>query len=779
MSEEVISNTPIPEPQNKSGTALAIFLIFALPMPFCLFIYNFIVWSMQQSAIISLSAKDFAWAGLIGLAVQAVVMSLITGLLWRFTADDRFKPVYAGFFGASLIAFPALALRLLGPNSDQLGSIAQLIICTLGAGLIIWLRKSKLEWDRGSLPFGLVVAGIGFLPFIVFGSFGSFGDVFLSLLASLAFGLLTATLMESTTGHILLDGVGIGALLALLGSAIGYDGSELILLAVLPSFAFAIAAIMPSRIGTGIAAALLAFASLAMFDPTELTAVLGDIAGIAVKVCAIAIGVGFIVNLIAVILHFVTASSSGSRTKRAVGWASAGVTWMVVIVSFFLFGNPGNYGDRLFVIMKDQADISNVAKIKDRDERLTTAYEELTKTANESQADIRSFFDSVGVEYTPYYLENAMEVRGGTLVRLYLLTRPEVDRVIPSPRLRAVPADSPSQGFESAPPINSIGWNIRMIGADKVWNEFGVQGEGIVIGQSDSGVDGTHPAIQKQYRGYNGSDDYNWFDPWDNTISPNDEGGHGTHTTGTILGSNGIGVAPKAKWIGCVNLDRNLANPALYLDCMQFMLAPFPHGGDPFTDGDPTKAAHVLNNSWGCPDIEGCDPNALLPAANNLRDAGIFVVVSTGNDGPFCETVASPLSLYDSVFSVGAIDQFGDMAQFSSRGPVTADGSGRIKPDITAPGVDILSSLPGGTYGSNSGTSMAGPHIVGVVALIWSAQPELIGNIDGTEQLIIDTAQPYTGSTPANECFSGDTPNNAYGYGVVDVYEAVKKALEK
>jgi subtilisin family serine protease len=315
-----------------------------------------------------------------------------------------------------------------------------------------------------------------------------------------------------------------------------------------------------------------------------------------------------------------------------------------------------------------------------------------------------------------------------------------------------------------------------MIGADKVWEEFGVRGEGIVVGQSDSGVDGNHPAIAKQYRGYNTGDDYNWFDPWDGTTSPNDEGGHGTHTTGTILGAGGIGVAPEAQWIGCVNLDRNLANPALYLDCMQFMLAPFPQDGDPFKDGDPTKAAHVLNNSWGCPEIEGCDPTSLLPAADNLRHAGIFVVVSTGNDGPSCETVASPLSLYDSVFSVGAIDQFGNMADFSSRGPVTVDGSGRVKPDIVAPGVEILSSLPDGTYGANSGTSMAGPHVAGVVALLWSAQPDLIGDIEATEELLIETAQPYEGNMSLG-CFSGDMPSNAYGYGVVDVYAAVKKAL--
>jgi subtilisin family serine protease len=468
-------------------------------------------------------------------------------------------------------------------------------------------------------------------------------------------------------------------------------------------------------------------------------------------------------------------SSKGSRTKRAVGWAGAGVVWIFAIAAFFLLGNPGNYGDRLFVILKDQADISDVAEIKDRDERLNAAYEKLTENANTTQADLRESLDKFGVEYTPYYLENAMEVRGGILIRLYLMNRPEVDRVIPSPRLRAVPEDSPSLGYLTDAG-GGVQWNVSMIGADKVWNEFGVQGEGIVIGNSDTGVDGNHPALHDQYRGATQGDDYNWFDPWDGTTSPNDEGGHGTHTTGTIVGSNGIGIAPKAQWIGCVNLDRNLANPAFYLDCMQFMLAPFPHDGDPFKDGDPTKAAHILNNSWGCPTIEGCDPNALLYAADNLRDAGIFVVVSTGNDGPNCETVESPLSLYNSVFSVGAIDQSGSMAGFSSRGPVTADGSGRIKPDIVAPGVDIISSTPGGTYASFSGTSMAGPHLVGVVALIWSAQPELIGDIDATEQLIIDTAQPYTGDTLSG-CFSGGMPSNAYGYGVVDVYAAVKKAL--
>ncbi len=766
-----------PEPKNRSTGALILFLLFVLPMPVCLFIYHFILWSTEQSAITSLSLKNLAPAGMIGLAAQAVLMTILFTVLWRFTNDNRFKPVYAGLAGASVMALPALLLRLLGPNNDQLGSILQAVICLIGAGFVILARKNKnkIEWGRASLPFGLVIAGIGFLPFAIFGSFGSFGDTFLNLLASISFGFLVATLIESTTGNLFLDGVGIGALLALLGSAVGYDGSQLLLLAILPSFAFAISALMPSKSAAGAAVSLLVFAGLALFDPTELTIVLGDIAGVALKTSGIVIAFGVVTSIIALTLRFVTRTGAGQRVNRAVGWAGAGITWLVVITVFFMFGNPGNYGDRLFVILKDQADLSDVPSIQDRDERLHVAFEKLTEHATESQADLRKFFDSVGVEYTPYYLENAMEVRGGTLVRLYLMTRPEVDRVIPSPRLRAVPDDVPAPGGLSEVD-DSVQWNISMIGADKVWEEFNVRGEGIVAGQSDSGVDGDHPAIHDQYRGVTQGDDYNWFDPWDATTSPNDEGGHGTHTMGTILGANGIGVAPEAQWIGCVNLDRNLANPALYLDCMQFMLAPFPHGGDPFKDGDPGKAAHVLNNSWGCPSLEGCDPNTLLYAANSLRDAGIFVVVSTGNDGPMCETVQSPLSLYDSVFSVGAIDQYGDMAEFSSRGPVTADGSNRTKPDIVAPGVDILSSLPQGTYGANSGTSMAGPHLVGVVALIWSAQPELIGDIDATEKLIRDTAQPYNGNIP-DPCGSGGESSNVYGYGIVDVYEAVKQAL--
>ena len=781
-------NMPIsmPEPRNRSTGALVLFLLFAVPMPICLLIYHFILWSTEQTAIASASQANLAWAGLIGLAAQGVIMTGIIVVLWRFTADERFKPVYAGWLAAALMAFPALLLRLLGPNNDQFGSILQILICVSAALIVPRVRKTRIDWRANNISFAFLLAAFGVGPFAIFGAFGAWTDAILSLLAGLAFGWLAALLMESTTENHFLDAFGIGAVLALLGSGIGYDGAQLILLAILPSFAFAIAAVMPSRAAAAVLTGLLAAAGLIFFDPTELTIVLGDIFGIALKAVGIAVGLGLGVGLVAVIIRSITGAGTvsrperveGSGATRVLGGVGALAAWAVVVILFFADGNHGFYGDRLFVILKDQADLSSVRQIEDIDERRTTAYQMLTKKANETQAGLRNTFDRFGVKYTPYYLVNALEVRGGTLVRFYLLSQPEVDRVIPSPRLRpAAPSGSlAGSGGQSAP--TGVQWNVSMIGADKVWNEFGVRGEGITVGQSDSGADVNHPELHDSYRGNTEGDNYNWFDPWNSKPSPYDDGGHGTHTLGTILGKNGIGIAPGAKWFACVNLNRNLGNPALYLDCMQFMLAPFPQGGDPLKDGDPTRAADVLNNSWGCPELEGCDPNALLYAANHLRDAGIFVVVSTGNDGPNCSTVNSPLSLYDSVFSVGAIDRSRDVAFFSSRGPVTADGSGRVKPDIAAPGVDVLSSVPGGGYAAESGTSMAGPHVVGAVALLWSAEPSLIGDIDRTEQLLTQTADPYTGST-SDGCFEGGVPNDAYGYGILDVYQAVKEALGK
>jgi subtilisin family serine protease len=155
----------------------------------------------------------------------------------------------------------------------------------------------------------------------------------------------------------------------------------------------------------------------------------------------------------------------------------------------------------------------------------------------------------------------------------------------------------------------------------------------------------------------------------------------------------------------------------------------------------------------------------------------VFVEVSAGNDGPLCYTLDSPPAIYDEVYTTGAVDEFGQVTAFSSVGPVNSDGSGRIKPDIIAPGEEVLSAMPGSTYGRMTGTSMAGPHVVGVVALMWSANPDLIGDIDRTEAILNASARPYTGPVP--QCPGADgLPSTVTGYGVLDAYAAVQMALE-
>src|SRR5213076_592766 len=217
---------------------------------------------------------------------------------------------------------------------------------------------------------------------------------------------------------------------------------------------------------------------------------------------------------------------------------------------------------------------------------------------------------------------------------------------------------------------------------------------------------------------------------------PCDDFFHGTHTTGTAIGddggSNQIGMAPGAKWIGCRNMDQGNGTPARYIECMEFFLAPYPVGGG---QGDPTKAPYITINSWGCPTSEGCSVNTLQAAIEAQAAAGIMMVVAAGNSGSACSTVTDPPSFYAASYTAGALNTGTDtIASFSSRGPATIDGSGRIKPDISAPGTNTRSASNSSdtAYTITSGTSMANPHITGAMALLWSAIPSLQNQIDAS-----------------------------------------------
>ncbi len=774
------ANTAITPPSKGviSGGAIALFVLACIGISGLILVAQTIVWNLEQTAIADGSFAFLDNAGKIWFPIQALVIAALAGLGVGIS-KSVFRPVYRSWMIAALVTLPGWVLQFLGPNDDQLGAVMQIVIAAVAGLAVLLIRRRTWRWD-GRVLLAVFIVPFGIWPFLLWGALGSGTDVILNLLAGLAFGLLAASLVVTTDGNYLLNGLGIGVLLAILGSALGYDGAQLLLLIVLPAFGFVLVYLAGSVPATALAVGLLAAAPLIFIDPTELTIVLGDLLPWALRAAFLMTGLGLLIGLAAWLVLRGRWRTEGEPALERFSAFPATIAWAAALALWGFLGLHGLSGDRLFVIMKQQADLSQAVSIKDRNQRLTYVYKTLTQEANTTQAPLRQSLQRFGVHYTPYYLVNSMEVDGSALLRLYLLSQPGVDRVIPSPHLRPIPAlaspmSGPEKNVDGKP-----GWNIQMIGADKVWSQLGVTGKGIVVGQSDTGADGQHPALRDSYRGLStGSNDYNWYDPWAASKSPQDLQGHGTHTLGIVLGKDGIGVAPGAQWIACVNLERNLGNPPVYLNCMQFMLAPFPQGADPLKDGDPTRAAYVLNNSWGCPTIEGCDAGSLEPAVDALRAAGIFMAVSAGNDGPSCGTLTNPPAIYRSAFSVGAVDRAGDMAFFSSRGPVTFDRSGRVKPDISAPGVDVVSSLPGGTYGPESGTSMAGPHLAGVVALMWSANPALIGDIDRTEQILIQTAKPYTGFRAADQCFAGGRPNNAYGYGIVDAVAAVKAALGK
>jgi len=461
------------------------------------------------------------------------------------------------------------------------------------------------------------------------------------------------------------------------------------------------------------------------------------------------------------------------------------------------------------VILAGQADLSGARALPTREARLRYVYDALREMALRSQASLRAELDVAGVEYRAFYVVNMLAVRGDRSLVTRLVARPEVARIAANPQVRqllpgSLPTNvrpdeilrrcAPQNDGRCAPQndggaLQGIEWNVMRLHADEVW-ALGYSGQSVVVAGQDTGYEWDHPALVHQYRGYNGitaTHDYNWHDAihtnthGDNLCGadspePCDDYSHGTHTMGAIVGDDGagnrIGVAPGARWIGCRNMDNGWGTPATYAECFEFFLAPYPIGGNPFTDGRPDLAPHVINNSWTCPSYEGCDWFSLQTAVENVRAAGIVVVASAGNSGSTCSTVRDPPAIYDAALSVGATDNSDDIASFSSRGPVTVDGSGRLKPDVVAPGEWVRSSVPGGSYGVKSGTSMAGPHVVGAVALLWSAAPHLVGDVDATERIIVQTARPRIDTSCSGE--PDGHPNNVYGWGIVDALAAVQ-----
>jgi subtilisin family serine protease len=524
----------------------------------------------------------------------------------------------------------------------------------------------------------------------------------------------------------------------------------------------------------------------------------------------------------ALLVWFARRRRSFRQLSPPAGRAPAGLFAMLAWAGWFgswaWLGVPGFFDDGFIIVMRAQADLSAAYDIRDPAARRAYVYHALVQTAEQSQAPVRDRLQAAGLYFRPYYLQNMIRVEGHHWRQSEFAGLPGVATVMLNPNVRRYPVHT-ALGILPAPrsgPVEeSAEWNVHSIGADAVW-QLGYRGQGIAVGGQDTGYDWQHPALLSSYRGWNAGTgqadhNYNWHDAWGDSPVPVDDDGHGTHTMGIVLGDGGpgnhIGVAPAARWMGCRNMRRGIGNPTSYLECMEFFLAPYPLAGDAWRDGDVTRSPDVINNSWGCPDREGCRDDTLQEAVEALRAAGIMMVVSAGNDGPACQTAGEPPARYAAVFSVGAVNRAGDIAAFSSRGPIPGTDAQPplLKPDLVAPGENVRSAVPGGGYGIASGTSMAGPHVAGAVALLWSARPELRGDIQATEDTLRQSATPVPVSTaclplaaiPAQAglinqllgtlaanpplCACGNvtgTPNNEYGWGRLDTLRAVHTLLQ-
>ncbi len=457
----------------------------------------------------------------------------------------------------------------------------------------------------------------------------------------------------------------------------------------------------------------------------------------------------------------------------------------------------------VLVMFADYPDLSAAASLATKEEKGRYVVGALRQNFKRHAA-FTAKLAARGVAHREYWVANAVFVPAADARLVHdLANEPNVERIASlnnwSLDLPEQPQPPTTEAFtlQSRSAAVTPEWGLRYMNVPDVW-AIGVRGAGVVVGGQDTGYDWTHPALQTKYRGYISADsadhNYNWHDAV-HAISPNnsepnaacgydvqepcDDNGHGTHTMGTMVGETDtiqMGVAPEAEWIACRNMDRGDGTPQQYLECFQWFIAPTDLNGE---NPLPEKAPHVIANSWHCPLSEGCD-STTYPAfglvVSALRAAGVVVVVSAGNAGRSgCNTVVPIPARVPGAIAVAAHDSLGNIANFSSRG--TADDS-LAGPDIAAPGVAVLSSIPGERYRVFSGTSMAGPHVAGVVALMISARPELAGQVDTIEALLLrSTIERLPPASDSCSAPGATSPNEVFGHGTANANIAVAAAL--
>ena len=430
-------------------------------------------------------------------------------------------------------------------------------------------------------------------------------------------------------------------------------------------------------------------------------------------------------------------------------------------------GRTGTY----WVILRPRADLSGANAIRGWNARGWYVYKRLTQTAAASQRGLRALLSNQGAGFQAFWIINAIRVTSSAATLSAVAARSEVARIVPDWHVRV---ETPPRTKDLSK-VSVVEWNIDRINAPQVWSTYDDRGQNVTVAIIDTGVQFDHPALKRQYRGISTfgttvKHDYNWWDPSHicdpQGRAPCDNNGHGTHAMGVIVGDDGgnnqIGVAPRAHWIAAKGCEDNSCSLSALMSSGQWMLAPTK------TDGSsprPDLRPQAVNNSWGG---NGSD-EFYRSIVQSWVAAGIFPVFSVGASGPKCGTVGAPAS-YPESYGVSAFDMSNNIASFASRGPSPLGGN--IKPNVTAPGVSIRSSIPINGYAVFSGTSFATPHVVGTVALIWTGAPAFRGDVAGTRAIIdqtaIDVSNLACGGAPGN--------NNVWGEGRLDAFAAVTKA---
>ncbi len=448
------------------------------------------------------------------------------------------------------------------------------------------------------------------------------------------------------------------------------------------------------------------------------------------------------------------------------------------------------------VVMVEQADLSDASQILDRSSRGWHVYETLQQVAAHTQAGVVDYATAQKLAYRSFLTTNSVLIEKGDLKAAQEIAELEQVKLVRLPfEISLDPIVEPSE-----PGVNSYGWNLDTLDpgsgqygmqAAQVWAQHGLDGEGIIVANIDTGVYYQHVALDRQYRGNLSGNlggpydhDYNWYMPTygcDGALHPCDNHSHGSGTMGIMVGetpdlTEQIGVAPGAKWIACKGCESSGCSETALTACADWMLAPCPIGvapGDPSCD--PDMRPHIVNNSWGG---SGCN-TWYQPYVQAWVASGIFPAFSAGNS-PYCNGLGSPGDLPESfgtaAHNTPGINLYAGGPSCFFPNPSCDPEAHQVDPHLNAPTYGRTSSNSQGAYYNLGGTSGASPHTAGTVALIWQANPNFIDEIYDTYTVL---EQSTNHNVPEGDCGkpscagSNPYPNYEYGWGYLDALAAV------